>query len=85
MTNHDLDILKRLFSVTWQHIAPDLHDSCETPTHRDTVFELCADADRLSEFAHTDEEKEVTRKFYDLSWEEQISLKEAVLPVKYYE
>lgn len=83
LNEKELELLKRMFMTTWSYIAPDL--GVESPTDRDTVFEVCADADRLLTFANTNEEKAMARKFFDLPWAEQEALKETVLPFALYE
>ena len=81
----ELGILKRIANVTWTYIAPDLQGAIESPTPRDTVFEVSVDADRLLSFAHSPEEKEVAKKFYALSWKEMNALKEELFPFEHYE
>lgn len=84
-TEKELEILKRMANVTWTYIAPDLQGAIESPASRDTVFEVTIDADRLLTFANSKEEKEVARKFYDLSWDEMNALKEKLFPFEFYE
>lgn len=84
-TVKELGILKSMANVTWTYIAPDLQGAIESPTPRDTVFEVVVDADRLATFAHSEEEKKVAKKFYALSWDEMNALKEELFPFELYE
>lgn len=84
-TEKELEILKRIANSTWTYIAPDLQGAVESPTPRDSVFEVVVDADRLVTFANSEEEKKVVKKFYSLSWDEMNALKEKLFPFEHYE
>ena len=81
----ELGILKSIANTTWSYIAPDLAGIIDTPASRDLVFEVSVDANRLETFAHSEEEREVVRKFYKLSLDEMNSFKKHMFPFALYE